>query len=150
MAQSLSKLLVHIVFATKDRYPYLTDAVRAEFHAYAASVLQSCESPALIINSMPDHVHILCVLSKNRALCDVVEEVKRSTSRWIKSKGGMLAKFYWQHGYGVFSVSQSNVAAVLEYVANQEEHHWRMSFQDELRELFRKHAVEFDERYVWD
>jgi len=143
-------MLVHIVHSTKERYPFLHDDVRPELHAYAATVLNNDGGPALIINSVQDHMHVLCALSKNRAICDVMKTLKVSTSEWIKTKGGMLSKFYWQAGYGAFSVSESNAPAVREYIAHQEEHHRRMSFQDEMRKLLRKHGIEFDERYVWD
>ncbi len=150
MAQSLSKILVHLVFSTKDRYPFLTPDIRAELHAYLATALRTCESPALIINSVADHVHILCNLARTRAACDVIEEVKKSTSKWLKTKGGILKKFFWQNGYGVFSVSPSNAESVRAYIERQELHHQRMAFEDELRMLLEKHRVEFDERYLWD
>ncbi len=150
MAQSLSKLLTHIIFSKKERYPFLVPPVRPELHAYAATVLKSCESPALKINSVENHIHILCILSKNWALCDLIEQVKKDTSKWIKTKGGMLRKFYWQNGYGAFSVSQSQVASVRSYIANQEAHHRRVSFEDEFRQFLKRHEVEYDARYVWD
>lgn len=150
MAQSLARILIHVVFATKGRYPYITDDVREELHAYAATTLRSADSPALIVNSIADHMHVLFTLAKTRTLSDVVQELKASTSRWIKSKGGMLTKFQWQAGYGAFSVSQSQVAAVRTYIAEQAEHHQRVTFEEELRALFRKHEIVFDEQYVWD
>ncbi len=150
MHQSLSKVLVRLVFSTKDRYPFLTPEVRPELHAYAATVLKSCESPAIVINSVTEHIHILCVLSKNRAICDVIQKLKTGTSKWIKSKGGILQKFHWQNGYGAFSVSQSQVGSVRKYIANQEAHHRRMTFEEEFRSLLQKHEMEYDERFVWD
>ncbi|HRX85270.1 MAG TPA: IS200/IS605 family transposase [Phycisphaerae bacterium] len=150
MSQSLCNILVHIVFSTKDRYPFLRDEVRPELHAYGATVLKNDNCPTLLMNSMSDHVHILCALSKNLAVCKLIKQFKVTTSEWIKTKGGMLTKFHWQSGYGAFSVSQSNVPAVRQYIAEQENHHKRMTFQDEFRALLRKHQVEFDERYVWD
>jgi REP element-mobilizing transposase RayT len=150
MAQSLSKVLIHILFSTKERYPFLTPDVRPELHAYAATVLKNRESPTLIINSVANHVHALCLLSRKWAVAGLVEELKTSTSKWIKTEGGMLRKFYWQNGYGAFSVSQSMAASVRQYIANQEEHHRHLTFQDELRSLLRKHEVEYDERYLWD
>lgn len=150
MPQSLAKLLTPIVFSPKDRYPYLDAAVRPELHAYAATVLQGCDSPAITINSVTDHIHLVCALSRKWRLCDVVEELKVGTSKGIKTKGGMLPKFHWQNGYAAFSVSESMLARVKEYIAKQEEHHRRRDFQDEFRELLRRHGIEFDERYVWD
>jgi putative transposase len=150
MAQSLAKLLVHMTFSTKGRYPFLTPAVQPELHAYVAAVLKSCESPAVIVNSVADHVHVLCLLSKRWAVCDVIERVKTGTSKWIKTKANDLRAFHWQNGYGAFSVSQSQVAGVTEYIAGQKEHHRRMTFEEELRALLRRHEMEFDEQYVWD
>jgi len=150
MAQSLAQLWAHIIFSTKQRYPFLTPEVRPELHAYAATVLRTAGSPAAIINSTADHIHILCVLSKNSSVADLVQEVKTSTSKWIKTKGGILKKFQWQAGYGVFSVSPSLVPAVKRYIADQEKHHRRMTFEDEFRRVLVKCGVEYDERYVFD
>ena len=149
MAQSLSKLFVHLIFSTNDRYPYLTSEVRLELHAYMATVLKSSDSPALIINSVADHIHILCTLSKKWAICDLIEKVKTSTSKWIKTKGGILRKFHWQNGYGAFSVSQSQVGSVKTYIADQEKHHRKMTFEEEYRSFLHRHGIEYDERYVW-
>jgi REP element-mobilizing transposase RayT len=150
MPQSLAQILLHLIFSTKDRHPFLGPTIRPELHAYAATALNAMESPATAINSVQDHIHILCRLSKNLAVCDLIQELKTSTSKWIKTKGGMLTKFHWQAGYGAFSVSPSRVAAVRRYIENQEKHHRRVSFQDEFRNFLRRHGVEFDERYVWD
>ena len=150
MAQSLSKILIHAVFSTKNRYPFLIAEVRPELQAYSATVLKNCDSPALAINSVADHIHLLCALSKNWALCDLIKELKTSTSKWIKTKGGILSKFHWQAGYGAFSVSQSQMESVRTYINQQEEHHRQMTFEDELKSILRKHGVEYDERYVWD
>jgi len=150
MAQSLSIILIHVVYSTKDRYPFLTPEIRPQLHAYMAKVMKGIESPALIINSVADHVHVLFRLSKNHALCDVIQNAKSKTSKWIKTKGQQFSKFQWQAGYGAFSVSSSNVEQVKQYIADQEEHHQRVSFEDELRALLRKHGIEFDERYMWD
>ena len=150
MGQSLAKNLLHLVFSTKHRVPVLTDTIRPELHRYAAGILADLESPALAINSVADHSHILFSLSKNRALADVIMEVKRGSSKWLKTKGAEFAEFHWQNGYGAFSVSQSSVADVVDYIAKQAEHHRRLTFQDELRKILLRHEQEFDERYVWD
>ena len=150
MSQSLAQNLLHLVFSTKNRRPWLFPAIRPELNAYLAGTLRDLQSPAVIVNSVSDHVHILCALSKNDALCNIVEEIKRSSSKWIKTKGDDYKSFHWQAGYGAFSVSQSNVEEVRTYIANQEQHHARMSFQDELRAILKKHRLEFDERYLWD
>jgi putative transposase len=148
MPQSLANIVIHVIWSTKDRRPLITDDVREALHGYMAGVLKNIESPALIINSMPDHVHILCHLSRNVAVCKLVEEVKKSSTKWIKAHGGPL--FAWQNGYGAFSVSESNIPAVREYIEDQEEHHTKRDFKDEFRAFCKRHDVPIDERYVWD
>lgn len=151
MPQSLVKNLIHLVYSTKERRPWIPQSVENRLWAYQAGIFENLESPALIIGGFDDHVHALFSLSKNFALKDIVEEVKKSSSKWMKTKDGSSnALFTWQAGYAGFSVSESNVKAVKDYISNQGEHHRRFTFQDELRLLFQKHGVEFDERYVWD
>src|SRR5947199_4963373 len=150
MSQSLAKLLVHLVYSTKHRQPWLAPEHRPALFAYQAGIFREWESPALVIGGVEDHVHALFVLSKNLALKKIVEEVKKGSSKWMKSDGPRIAEFCWQAGYAAFSVSQSNVEAVSHYISTQEEHHRKMTFQDELRELLRRHGIEWDERYVWD
>jgi putative transposase len=150
VSQSLVKNLIHLVYSTKGRVPWISVEQRAGLFAYQAGIFKGWESPALIIGGVEDHVHALFSLSKNHALKKIVEEVKKGSSKWVKTEGPRIAEFYWQAGYGAPSVSQSNVESVFRYVQNQEEHHRKMTFRDELRELFRRNAVEFDERYVWD
>jgi REP element-mobilizing transposase RayT len=152
MSQSLANVSVHIVYSTKNRKPWLRDPeMRSELFAYNATVLKNdVDSPAILINGVEDHIHILCQLSRKFAIMDVLKHSKTETSKWIKKQGSAYRDFHWQGGYGIFSVSQSNVEQVKRYIANQEEHHKHMSFQDEFRELCRKHGIEIDERYVWD
>jgi REP element-mobilizing transposase RayT len=150
MSQSLVKNLIHLVYSTKCRQPWISPEHRAGLYAYQAGIFKEWESPALLIGGVEDHVHALFSLSKNHALKKIVEEVKKGSSKWMKTEGPRIADFYWQAGYGAFSVSQSNVESVFRYIQNQEEHHRKITFQDELRELFLRHGVEFDERYVWD
>jgi putative transposase len=148
MPQSLANILIHAIWSTKGRRPLISDDVRAGLHGYMAGVLKNLESPALIINSVTDHVHILCQLSKNVATCKLLEEVKKSSSKWMKEQG--VLDFAWQNGYGVFSVSQSNVGAVRKYIESQAEHHKKRDFKAEFREFCKRHDVAIDERYVWD
>lgn len=150
MPQSLVKNLVHLVYSTKHRTPCLDAELQPRLWSYQAGILQKWDSHALIIGGLDDHVHLLFALSKNHALIKIVEEVKKGSSIWLKEQAPHLADFHWQNGYGAFSVSESNAPAVHTYIQNQAEHHRTMSFQDELRELFRRHGIEFDERYVWD
>jgi putative transposase len=151
MPQSLARVILHVVFSTKNRVPFLKDLeLRERLHAYLAGVVQHLGCEPILINGVEDHVHILCTLSRTVAIAELVEEAKKNTSRWMKERGPAQKDFYWQGGYGAFSVSQSNVDQVRAYIAGQEEHHRRLSFQDEFRALCRKHGIEIDERYVWD
>lgn len=150
MSQSLVKNLVHLVYSTKHRQPWLPDDVQAPLFAYLAGIFKQWDSPALVIGGVEDHVHALFSLSRNHALKKIVEEVKKGSSKWMKSNGTKNRNFHWQNGYAAFSVSESSAAEVRRYIENQREHHRRMTFQDELRALLTRHGVEFDERYVWD
>ena len=150
MPQSLVTNLLHLVYSTKHRRRWITSEVKDSLYAYQAGIFKQWDSLALVIGGMEDHVHTLFSLSKNHALKKIIEEVKKGSSKWIKTQDPKLADFYWQNGYSAFSVSQSNVADVMRYVEHQEEHHRKMTFQDELRALFEKHEIVYDERYVWD
>ena len=152
MPQSLARVFVHIVYSTKHRKTWLKDTeTRAELYRYMTTILRdNVDSPAIRINGVEDHIHILCLLSRNFAIKNVIKESKTETSKWLKRQGPAYADFQWQAGYGIFSVSQSNVEQVKQYVADQEQHHLHMSFQDEFRELCKRHRIEIDERYVWD
>ncbi len=150
MPQSLSKLYVHLVFSTKHREPLLVQPVRGQVHAYLGTVLKNLDSPAVKIGGTSDHVHILFRLSKNRALAEVVEEIKTNSSKWVKTQGRSMRSFYWQNGYGGFSVSPSEAETVTEYIEKQGEHHRAVSFQEEYRKFLEAYGVEHDERYVWD
>src|SRR5262245_52735697 len=151
MTQSLAKVLVHLIFSTKNHTPYLAKKEwRDALNGYFVGILKNLKCPSLRVNAVTDHVHILCVLSRTVTLAELLEEVKKSSPKWIKTLDPSLAKFQWQAGYGAFSVSQSNVRAVTRYIANQEEHHRRVTFQEEFRNFVEKYQVEYDERYVWD
>ncbi|GDY12841.1 transposase [Planctomycetota bacterium] len=150
MPQSLARIQIHLVFSTKHREPRITDDLRATLHAYMATVLQNMDCPAVLINSVEDHVHILFELARTRTISEVVESVKVSSSKWVKTQGSDHAGFSWQAGYGAFSVSESQVAVVRAYIAGQKEHHLRSTFQDEYRSFLERHRMGFDERYVWD
>jgi REP element-mobilizing transposase RayT len=150
MAQSLAKILVHLIFSTKNRQGLIIPDVREELWAYLVGTLRNLESPSLLINGVEDHVHILFSLSRNYAVKTIVEELKKSSSKWIKTKGPGFHGFAWQNGYGAFSVSQSAVESTRRYIALQEEHHRRMTFQEEFRRFLARYEVAYDERYVWD
>lgn len=119
-------------------------------HAYLATVLRNHECETLIVGGVDDHVHALFALSRNYSIAEIVKEIKRTSSRWIKEKSPTQKKFSWQSGYGAFSVSQSHLEQVIHYIERQEEHHRRATFQDEFRAFLKKYDVEYDERYVWD
>ena len=150
MPQSLANVLLHIVWSTKHRERWIADEDRERLHAYTIGVLVNLGCPSLETNSEPDHLHILCSLSRTITIAQLVEKVKTGTSAWMKTLGPRYAEFHWQGGYSSFSVSESLVPRVREYIRNQREHHRARSFQDELRALLKKHGVAFDERYVWD
>lgn len=150
MPQSLANLYVYLIFSTKERLPCITATVRPDLHAYLATVLANLNSPAVLINSTADHVHLLFKMGRSVSLAQVVEDVKKSSSKWIKTQGSEWTRFAWQAGYGAFSVSESNVPKVAHYIRHQEEHHRVKTFQEEFREFLAKHQIPFDERYVWD
>jgi REP-associated tyrosine transposase len=151
MPQSLAKILVHTVFSTKDRRPYLQDrALRAEMHAYLGGILSNLGCQPIIVGGVDDHVHLLSALARTCSPSDMVKEIKRGSSLWIKTKSPRLEEFGWQNGYGIFSIGFSQIPVVKEYIATQEEHHHRISFQDEFRALLQRYEIEFDEQYVWD
>ncbi|MDZ7717949.1 MAG: IS200/IS605 family transposase [Balneolaceae bacterium] len=149
MSQSLSKLYVHLTFSTKGRQPFIYEGVKENLHSYMAGIFKKIDSPALIINSVPDHVHALFRLSKNVALAKIVEEVKKGSSKWLKEHTGNRS-FYWQTGYGAFSVSSSKVPAMKRYIAQQEEHHKKMSYREEIERFMKEYdVVEYDPVYFW-
>ncbi len=151
MSQSLVQIHIHIIFSTKNRIPFLVEAgIRKEMHAYLASILKAYDAPALIVGGTADHVHLLCSLPRTATIAKVIGEAKRNSSKWVKKKGGDLELFQWQNGYGAFSVSFSKTDEVREYISNQMTHHEKMSFQEEYRLFLKKHALDFDEAYVWD
>lgn len=136
---------------TKNRRPFLQGAaIRDEFHKYLGGTCNNLGCPVLRVGGVADHVHVLCRLGKTISVADLVKELKRESSQWVKTKGPELEDFYWQSGYGAFSVSPAHVEVLREYIGKQEEHHRTVTFQDEFRRLLVKYGVEFDERYVWD
>ena len=151
MPQSLAKILVHTVFSTKNRRPFLRDrTLREELHRYLGGILANLDCQPVIVGGVEDHVHLLCALSRTRNAAELVKEVKRGSSLWLKTQSQELQDFAWQNGYGIFSVGFSQIGTVKEYIAGQKEHHRKISFQDEFRQLLKRYEIEFDERYVWD
>ena len=150
MAQSLVKNYLHIIFSTKHRQPLIHDPVSLELYSYLAGICRNLECYPLKVGGYIDHVHILCMLSRKIALMKLLEEVKSHSSSWIKTKGPSLANFYWQDGYGAFSVSPSHVDIVKAYIEKQAEHHRKKSFQEEYLEFLKQYSIQYDERYLWD
>jgi REP element-mobilizing transposase RayT len=151
MSQSLAQIYLHLIFSTKNRAPFLKEKeLRERAHAYLAGICRNHDSPSIIVGGVEDHVHILCRMSKNIAPKDLIREVKSDSSTWIKAQQTSLANFYWQGGYGAFSVSPGHVDQLREYIADQEVHHRKETFQEEFRRICQKYGVEIDERYVWD
>jgi len=150
MPQSLSRVLVHLIFSVKDRAAVLTPAIQKELHPYLAVVLRENNCACLKAGGWIDHVHLLFGLSRTLTIAQIVETVKTSSSKWIKRKGADFARFHWQNGYGAFSVGASGVEEVATYIENQVEHHRLRTFQEEYRKFLERYRVPYDERYVWD
>ena len=150
MGQSLAKVYIHLIFSTKDREPLLLGALRVQMHASLAAVLNNHDCAALKVGGTSDHVHVLVRLSKSRTLAEVVEGIKTSSSRWIKTQARGLGGFHWQSGYGGFSVSPGELGDLVQYINEQEGHHRSLNFQDEYRQFLKSNEVEYDERYLWD
>ena len=150
MAQSLSKVLLHIIFSTKNREPWLDSNVRPRMHAYLATICRDAGADFVRVGGVSDHVHVVTTLARTLSQAQLIEEIKKASSKWVKALDARYRGFFWQRGYAAFSVSPSQLDSVLEYVNKQQEHHRTRTFQEEYRELLRKHGVDFDERFVWD
>jgi putative transposase len=150
MSQSLVKNYVHLVFSTKYRVPLILPEVEVELHSYLWGICDNLNCQPIKIGGYTDHVHILCLLSKNLALSKMIQELKTGSSAWIKTKGSFYRDFRWQIGYGGFSVSPTKVDSTISYIANQHEHHHNISFQNEYRGLLKKNKIDYDEKYLWD
>lgn len=150
MPQSLDNILLHLVFSTKDRFPFFGVTIRPALHAYLAAVARNAGCACPRVGGTVDHVHLAVHLARTITVAALVEEVKTSSSKWLKTQSSNLGGFAWQRGYGVFSVGPSDAEALLLYIDRQDEHHQRQSYQDEFREFLRLYGVAYDEQYVWD
>lgn len=150
MPQSLSQDILHIVFSTKDRRPWLDPAIRPRMHAYLATLCRDCDCQAYRVGGTSDHVHIAARLARTLSQAELLEKIKKTSSAWIKTQGEQYGSFFWQGGYGDFSIGRSQLEALVRYIDGQEQHHRTQTFQEEYRNLLQKYQVEFDERYVWD
>ena len=150
MPQSLSSILIHLIFSTKNREPFISTAIEPELRPYMAKIFRELKSPSLTIGGSDDHVHILFSLGRTIEVADLIQEVKTESSNWIKTKGQEFENFHWQRGYGAFSIGQSEVATLKRYIAGQRIHHQRVTFQDEYRKFLESNGIDYDERYVWN
>jgi putative transposase len=148
MPQSFVQIYVHMVFHTKNNLPLIREETDSELYSYMGGILKNCKSIPIKIGGTADHIHILCTLPKTMALSDLMEEVKKSSSKWIKTKGDHYRSFYWQDGYGGFSVGKTSVDLVSDYVSNQKKHHCKVTVKEEYIKLLEENGVEFDERYI--
>ena len=150
MPQSLAQILAHLVFSTKNREPLLADDIRDELHAYSGGIVGNQKGTLLKAGSVADHIHLLIAMPRTCAPANLVQEIKTGSSKWLKTKDTQYADFHWQSGYGIFSISPAHRPVLEAYIANQTEHHRKVTFQDEYRRLLNKYGIEHDERYVWD
>ena len=150
MPQSLSKVYVHLTFSTKNRESIILPDVQNRLFQYLGGICAGLECTPIQIGGHKDHVHILCLLSRKVSQMKLVEEAKKKSSKWIKTIDIRFVNFYWQDGYGIFSINPIEKNAVIKYIKNQEEHHKTKSFQDEFRSFLKKYNIDYDERYVWD
>ncbi len=150
MAQTFADIILHIVFSTKERQPWILPEIEQELFQYICGVARNLKSPVIAINGVEDHVHILLLLGKTISTSDLLSEIKSSSSRWIKTKDDKYRSFCWQGGYAAFSVSRPNHEGAVRYVAKQKEHHRTMSFKDELLEMLKRAKIPYDEKYLWD
>lgn len=150
MSQTLICRYYHVVFSTKGRVDLIRPDIEDELYAFIGGVAREYDSRLLIGDGTANHGHLLFSLGKHVAVPDLVGGVKRRSSKWIKTKGGLLTKFAWQDGYSAFTVGHTQLASVRSYIARQKEHHKKTVFEDEMRGFYRKYDIEFDERYVWD
>ena len=150
MAQSLSMVLLHIVFSTHNRQKTIPPHLRSKLHAYLAGVCRAIGAEAFRVGGTDDHVHIACKLPRTLTMAKLVEEIKKPSSSWMKQQEGGTTHFSWQSGYGIFSLGQSQLPTLLRYIHNQQEHHKSNSFKEELLLLFEKYGVAYDEKYLWD
>lgn len=150
MPQSLSNVMLHLVFSTKNRSRSLRDEWRDPLHRYVSGIMEQHKCQSIITNSVDDHIHMLFGLSRTITIADLVKELKTGTAKWIHRQDSRSSDFAWQRGYGVFSISPSHKDQVIGYIRNQAEHHKVVTFQDELRRLLEIYRVKYDEAYVWD
>ena len=150
MPQSLSLVIVHVIFSTKDRHPFLDPDTRTKLHVYLSTVARNIGCEAYRVGGVADHVHLAIRLFRTVTLADLIQDLKTTSSKWLKPQSPALAAFAWQRGYGCFSVGPTDVDGLKAYIDDQENHHRTRTFQEEFRMFLKKYGVEYDEAYVWD
>lgn len=150
MSQSISKVLIHTIFSTKHRLNSINDYIRDELYAYMTQICKNHQCPVLSINGPEDHIHILFLLGRTISQSKILEEVKKGSSKWLKTKGKSYEQFFWQRGYGNFSIDETDINSTKHYIHSQREHHRIKTFKEEYREFLERYNIPYDERYVWD
>ena len=150
MPQSFQSIYIHFVWSTKNRVQFITEDVEVELYKYMSSIFRYHKSPSLITNGYKNHVHALVSLSREISIAKLMEEVKRESSKWMKTKGDYFQYFYWQTGYAAIGIGKNQIGYVKKYIKNQKSHHSQKSFKEEYVELLKKDGVDYDERYMWD
>ena len=148
MSHTAGNVILHLIFSTKDREPLITPEIRNDLFAYLGGIIRELKGTALIVNGTSDHVHLLVRIRPVHAVAQIARLVKANSSKWVHEKWN--TRFAWQTGYGAFSVSESNVSVVSQYIAEQEEHHKKHTFQEEYVAFLRKNSIPYDERYIWE
>ena len=150
MPQSLAYNYSHIIFSTKNRFPFIDKTIQEELFSYIGGICKNIDFKPIKVGGYKDHIHILCILSRKTALMKFIEEVKSHSSGWMKTKGNKYKDFYWQRGYSSFSVNPTGIQTVVNYIENQDEHHRKKTFQEEYLAFLKKYEIEYDEKYLWD
>ncbi len=150
MAHTCTNLLIHALFSTKNRLPLLDAELKSRLFPYLAGIITRLKGRPVIVNGPRDHVHLLFVLPATLALSELMEKLKANSSKWVHEHFPHRANLAWQRGYTAFTVSQSNLAAVKRYITQQEEHHRKLTFQEEVLAFLKKHGIGYDPRYVFD
>ncbi|MCD9186804.1 MAG: IS200/IS605 family transposase [Pyrinomonadaceae bacterium] len=150
MPHSLFKVLIHIVFSTKNRADLITSDIEDSLYAYIGGIIKNNNSKLIAAGGTANHIHLLVSIGKKTDVPDLIGDIKRDSSSWVKKQDTKFANFYWQKGYGAFSIGQSQVLMVVNYIKKQKEHHHKQSFEEEFRALLKKYELEYDEKYVWD
>jgi putative transposase len=150
MSQSLADVVLHVVFSTKERFPWIRLDIEEELYRYVSGTCRNLDCPVIMINGMPDHLHILLHLGRTITISKLISEIKSNSSRWIKTKNGQYNSFTWQKGYGAFSVSRPGIDGARKYIASQKEHHKTVTFKEELLTMLKRAEIKYDENYLWD